>query len=340
MNPIYGFDDSKHLIEHEEEEQEIKAIIPDSETESSEAPVVELFGAYDGESGADSDDDSELGALDNKAKWELIYSMIANYFSFAFVTTFIVWLEMAYEYCSAYVESMWSTKGLTLHFVGIGRPSTIEKSDIKLFENINTDNTLMTMETELSSTDSIQNLKDIIKETYNIPGSNDVLIMLGHDFITNANAKLGEVGISNNSLLTLAVCNKFKCKLCPEPVIDVVGDDFCDPVVSVNALFADDSDSESSEEDIRARFDYEDSSDEESEISVLDHAPEDEEDDEESSSANNGFAIATMFGMYDEHDDEDYDISDEVLAENEFVCVQNGTEAEEEEEEEEKVEEE
>merc|ERR1719410_1694106 len=333
MNPIYGFDDSKHLIEHEEEEQEIKAIIPDSETESSEAPVVELFGAYDGESGADSDDDSELGALDNKAKWELIYSMIANYFSFAFVTTFIVWLEMAYEYCSAYVESMWSTKGLTLHFVGIGRPSTIEKSDIKLFENINTDNTLMTMETELSSTDSIQNLKDIIKETYNIPGSNDVLIMLGHDFITNANAKLGEVGISNNSLLTLAVCNMSKCKLCPEPVIDIVGNDFNDPVVSVNALFADDSDSESSEEDIRARFDYEDSSDEESDISELDHVVLADEDDDDESSSANGFAIATMFGMYDEHDDEDYDISDEVLAENEFVCVQNGTEAEEEEEE-------
>merc|ERR1712173_554829 len=105
-----------------------------------------------------------------------------------------------------------------------------------------------------------------------------------------------------------------------------VGNDFNDPVVSVNALFADDSDSESSEEDIRARFDYEDSSDEESEISVLDHVPADEDDDEESSSANNGFAIATMFGMYDEYDEEDYDISDEILAENEFVCVQNGTE--------------
>merc|ERR1711992_74058 len=121
--------------------------------------------------------------------------------------------------------------------------------------------------------------------------------MLGHDFITDNAAKLGEVGISNNSLLTLAVCNKSKCKLCPEPVIDVVGNDFNDPVVSVNALFADDSDS--SEEDIRARFDYEDSSDEESEISVLGQAPEEEDDDEESSSANNGFAIATMFGIYD-----------------------------------------
>merc|ERR1711992_411909 len=104
--------------------------------------------------------------------------------------------------------------------------------------------------------------------------------MLGHDFITDNAAKLGEVGISNNSLLTLAVCNKSKCKLCPEPVIDVVGNDFNDPVVSVNALFADDSDSESSEDDIRARFDYEDSSDEESEISVLDQVPEDEGDDD------------------------------------------------------------
>merc|ERR1719461_1487172 len=188
------------------------------------------------------------------------------------------------------------------------------------------------METALSSSDSVQDLKDIIKELYNIPGSNDVLIMLGHDFITDNKATLGEVGISNNSLLTLAICNKSKCKLCPEPVIDVVGNDFNDPVVSVNALFADDSDSESSEEDIRARFDYEDSSDEESEISVLDQAPEDEDNDDESSSADNGFAIATMFGMYDEHDDEDYDISGEILAENEFVCVQNGKDAEEEEE--------
>merc|ERR1712204_14279 len=201
--------------------------------------------------------------------------------------------------------------GYSLHFIGIGRPSTIESSDITLFEHINTQNTLMTIETHLSSTHYIQDLKDIIKEVYGIPGHKDVLIMPAHDFITKNTLTLGEVGICNNSLLTLAICEESRCVVGPEPIAErIVGDDFCEPVGSVNELFADsDSDSDSSEYSVV----YSDSESDNESLNSIE------------SSFDHGNVISSLFGMYEDESssDDESDISPQLWMENEFVCVQN-----------------
>merc|ERR1719410_592065 len=189
----------------------------------------------------------------------------------------IAFLSATYEYFANYFSK---TKGFSLHLVGIRRPSNFSKPEMKLFENIDAENTMTTIETSLSSTDSVQDLKDALKATYGIPDSNDLLILLSHHLITDNEAKLGEVGISNNSLLTLAVCNANEIKLGPDPEI-IHG-----PVSSVNELLEmyADSDADSDDEVI--------------------FYPDSESESEYESSANNGDAVNLMFGMYADYETE------------------------------------
>merc|ERR1719410_2544450 len=196
----------------------------------------------------------------------------------------IAFLSATYEYFANYFSK---TKGFSLHLVGIRRPSNFSKPEMKLFENIDAENTMTTIETSLSSTDSVQDLKDALKATYGIPDSNDLLILLSHHLITDNEAKLGEVGISNNSLLTLAVCDANEIKLSPDPEI-IHG-----PVSSVNELFEmyADSDTDSDDEVIV----YSDS----------------ESESEYESSATNGDAVNSMFGMYADYETENESESEE-----------------------------
>jgi len=102
-------------------------------------------------------------------------------------------------------------KGLTLHFVGIARPSNMNKSQYKLFKNINTESTMIAIETSLKPTDTISTLKELIKKTYSISSySNDILILYSHHIITDNESTLNSIGITNNSLLTLAICDTDK----------------------------------------------------------------------------------------------------------------------------------
>merc|ERR1719203_2470053 len=173
---------------------------------------------------------------------------------------------------------------------------------------------MISVKTPLKNGDSVQNLKDFIKEMYGI-ADKDLLILFGHHPLTNDEATLGEIGISNHSLLTLAICNEEKLKLPANMypvaigpiVVEAVG--HCEPVSSVNELFADsDSESDSSDEEIV----YSDSSDD----GDYDRYNYSEYD----SSADNGDAVNALFGMYEDYESE-YETQ---FVENQFVCIENG----------------
>ncbi len=101
-------------------------------------------------------------------------------------------------------------RGLKLHFIGIQPPQHFTKSQYKLLDNINTQNTMITLQTSLKPTDTINTLKQLIHKTYSISNDNDILILYSHHIISNNFSTLNEIGINNNSLLTIAICNENK----------------------------------------------------------------------------------------------------------------------------------
>eukprot|EP01084_Bolivina_argentea_P003252 6080_1 len=101
-------------------------------------------------------------------------------------------------------------RGLKLHFIGIQPPQNFTKSQHKLLDNINTSNIMITLQTSLKPTDTINTLKQLIHKTYNISTNNDILILYSHHIISNNSLTLNEIGINNNALLTIAICDENK----------------------------------------------------------------------------------------------------------------------------------
>ena len=93
-----------------------------------------------------------------------------------------------------------------MKLVGIRRPENGENPEQRLMDNIDTSSTMMTLRTSLKPTDSVLALKGVIKATYSIPEEDDVFIVFSEHIISNEAMLLKEIGISNGSLLTLAIC--------------------------------------------------------------------------------------------------------------------------------------
>lgn len=217
---------------------------------------------------------------------------------------FFSYLCLAYEYYSEVVYDYIVNNGFELHLVGIGRPKDYETSEIKLFDHINTENTMISVKTPLKAIHSVRRLKKFIKDIYGITDK-DLLILFSHVPLTNDRATLGEIGISNKSLLTLAICNEEQLKLSADPVV-VEPILFSEPVASVNELFAD-SDAES-----------DDDSSEDEQILYVDS--DEDESSEYESSVNNADAVNALFEMYEDYESE---YETEFVA-NQFLCIENG----------------
>jgi len=103
-----------------------------------------------------------------------------------------------------------------LTFVGIRRPKKLSKSTFKLLENADTESTMTTIRTSLKPQSKIADLKKLVKQKFHIPASNDVLISYSSRVISlykdHETHTLQEFGITNNSLLTLAVCDSDKVR--------------------------------------------------------------------------------------------------------------------------------
>eukprot|EP00484_Ammonia_sp_Unknown_P013880 CAMPEP_0197072294 /NCGR_PEP_ID=MMETSP1384-20130603/210021_1 /TAXON_ID=29189 /ORGANISM="Ammonia sp." /LENGTH=962 /DNA_ID=CAMNT_0042511111 /DNA_START=90 /DNA_END=2978 /DNA_ORIENTATION=- len=136
--------------------------------------------------------------------------------------------------------------GYTLHFVGLCRPDTFSESRYDLLRNINTEHTLITVITSLQATDTVLDLKSVIRKTYNIADEHELLIVFSHHIVSDNQAQLGSVGVLNNSLLTLAICRDAKQIVTPpqepEPVREPTPTPIPPPVVE------DESESESDSE--------------------------------------------------------------------------------------------
>ena len=169
-------------------------------------PVPDLFGDS---SDDDMEDEMDIKPIDNKKKGGFRES-IRNIFGsiFGIFTIFSTMYTLIYQ---CFIT------GYTLHCVGITRPSKFKKSEYKLMDNINTDPTFTTLITKLQPNDKISDLKQVIKKTYGIDDIHDVLILFAHHFRTDNNASLESVGITNNSLLTIAV-SKFSRAVIPPPI--------------------------------------------------------------------------------------------------------------------------
>lgn len=136
------------------------------------------------------------------SSFNIVYSMDYIQMISIFIASIFTICSMLYACICKYLKP----GGYTLHLVGIPRPSNFSKSKFNLFENINTDKTLFTISTSLKQTDTISHLKSILYKTYQIADNHGILIVFAHHIITNNDAKLQEVGIKHNSLLTLAIC--------------------------------------------------------------------------------------------------------------------------------------
>eukprot|EP01083_Nonionella_stella_P098269 276288_1 len=104
--------------------------------------------------------------------------------------------------------------GFMFHFYGIMAPNRY-KSKLNLFKNnknINSD-LLVSVQSKLKRTDTIYALKQFIRKLYNISFTYDLLIVFGDHILPWDNkVKLRSVGITNNSLLLLAIHRTLKHK--------------------------------------------------------------------------------------------------------------------------------
>eukprot|EP01084_Bolivina_argentea_P005983 11318_1 len=98
------------------------------------------------------------------------------------------------------------TKGLTFHFFGIpaNKLNKSHKTTLK-FDDIDI-NSIVTIKSSLKTSDNILKLKEFIHKTFNIPIIYNILIFYSHLIIsTDNNSKLNAFGITNKSLLLLAI---------------------------------------------------------------------------------------------------------------------------------------
>ena len=172
-------------------------------------PIPDLFGDSSEIDDDDMEDEIDIKHDDNIKK-EGFRECIRNMFGsiFGIFTIFSTIYTLIYR---CFIT------GYTLHCVGITRPSKFKKSEYKLMDNIDTDPTFTTLITKLQPEDKISDLKQVIKKTYGIDDIHDVLILFAHHFLTDNNATLESVGITNNSLLTIAV-SKFSKAVIPPPI--------------------------------------------------------------------------------------------------------------------------
>eukprot|EP00486_Rosalina_sp_Unknown_P000323 CAMPEP_0201566984 /NCGR_PEP_ID=MMETSP0190_2-20130828/7200_1 /ASSEMBLY_ACC=CAM_ASM_000263 /TAXON_ID=37353 /ORGANISM="Rosalina sp." /LENGTH=948 /DNA_ID=CAMNT_0047986423 /DNA_START=84 /DNA_END=2927 /DNA_ORIENTATION=- len=183
----------------------------DSDREES-PPTPNIFGIPEMDSDYEDDEEEDTKTIENKKKGygasfkQSVSNMFASIFSI--FSIFSTMYTLVYQ---CFIT------GYTLHCVGIAKPSKFKKSEYKLMDNIDTDSTLTTLITKLQPEDKVSDLKQNIKKTYGIDDTHDVLILFSHHFLTDNDATLESIGITNNSLLTLAV-NKFSKAVIPPPI--------------------------------------------------------------------------------------------------------------------------
>jgi len=194
---------------------------------------------------------------------ELLAMTAVLYFNITCVASLIVSLPaMIYGIFCCLKE-----RTLTLHFVGLARPKKLSKAhsteSLALFPNIDTSDTLLTIQTPLKPTDTVADLKQLIKATYDIPATNDVVIFFAHHMLTDDARTLSYYRIAEHSLFTLAVCDKEKVIVpehyaepedihaLPMPQYETENE----PVQDVNSLFGMyESDSDSDDEETIAEL--------------------------------------------------------------------------------------
>ena len=188
---------------------------------------------------------------DYSAKYPLIVSSFTTQSSFdisiqtisIIIASFIALLSMLYKLFSRYLYP----QGLTLHFIGIRRPNQFSKSQYKLLKDFQTDSTMISIQTPLKPSNTIQDLKQFIQNTYSIKNE-DILISYNYHIISKYHehdrTSLEEFGISDNSVLTLAISNapvvpEHKYNGIHREIFERPKENECiaEPVKSVNALF-------------------------------------------------------------------------------------------------------
>ena len=201
---------------------------------------------------------------DYSAKYPLIVSSFTTQSSLdtsiqtisIIIASFIALLSMLYTLFSRYLYP----RGLTLHFIGIRCPEQHNKSQYKLLKEFQTDSTMISIQTPLKPSNTIQDLKQFIQNTYSLKNK-DILISYNYHIISKYHehdtTSLEEFGISDNSVLTLAISST---PVVPEHNYNGIHreiferppdfESVAEPVKSVNALFdmfqdeEDDSDAE------------------------------------------------------------------------------------------------
>merc|ERR1711879_464458 len=153
--------------------------------------------------------------------------------------------------------------GYTLTFVGIKPPKDYGISSHSMFDRFDTTKTIQTVHTKLQSTDTVHDLKTFIRSFYSIPKSMDILIVFSNHIISNNTLTLSTCGITDRSLLTLALCatkveedeshfNGYTPEVPVAVIRSVVSDDDGDHVewdpVQMNTVFAMYSDDDSSDD--------------------------------------------------------------------------------------------
>merc|ERR1719382_406077 len=77
-----------------------------------------------------------------------------------------------------------------------------------MFDRFDTTKTIQTVHTNLISSNTIGDLKQSVRTTYNVPENMDILILFSHHIISNEDLTLSHCGIEDRSLLTLALSEK------------------------------------------------------------------------------------------------------------------------------------
>eukprot|EP01083_Nonionella_stella_P077125 210416_1 len=193
----------------------------------------------------------------------------------SFIIASIIGLfSMSYGVLSRYLAKL---RGFQFHFVGIGRPKRCQKSQYKLFENINTEHTMITIRSSLHGDDTILRLKEFIKRTYSISNDNDILILYSHHIVSHDEERtLNQVGITHNSLLTLAICDKEKGTASPQLEQHILAP----PVAEDEAIET------------------------EAKMQEINQVMEEYDSESESESAFHGNEINAMFDMYSDYESE------------------------------------
>merc|ERR1719295_1343786 len=213
---------------------------------------------------------------------------------FLFITTLMVvsfWSSIKF-----YIDEIreYFRVGYTLTFVGIKPPKDYGISTHSMFDRFDTTKTIQTVHTKLQSTDTITDLKTVIRSFYSVPETMDILVIFSHHIISNNTLTLSTCGITDRSLLTLALCstkveedkshfNGYTPEVPVAVIRSTVSDDDTNHVewdpVQMNAVFEMYSDDDSSDDS-----DDEDTKEDDVEISNLesDTKSNDEEKEEES----------------------------------------------------------